>query len=326
MAYLRNVLTKERHYLQDHHTFGRRKETVDTAILQPEISKIHAVISWNGDGWEIRDLSRNGTWLDDKKLPPSVNTGLMKGQIICFSGADKNSWEVEDLSPPGNMLIGLNADSPTQTLSSYHLLPDSEMPQAALYFCQTRHQWILERRNTESLVSETPEEVVIRANQPVVFANYQWSLFLINRDAPTQEISSEKTHVKDCLFDFDVSLNEEHISLRVEHESTAVDLFERSHHYLLLHLARLKARDVMQGIDSNNQGWISNELLAKELGLDVSYINIQIFRARKQMADAFPTMEGMAELIERRRGEVRFNCFEARIKKGKSSEVLERQL
>jgi hypothetical protein len=318
MAYLRNLQTNEKLHLLSHHTFGRRSDSVDTFIDQPEISKIHAVIEWNSQSWEIRDLGRNGTWLDQQKLPAAKNIQLRTGQIINFSNQKNNSWKVENTDAPANLLLGLNNCSITEQLSHYHLLPNSTAPIAAIFFCDTRGEWILES-NTDDYINDSCNETIISHNSHIAIGDYKWKLFLNAEQQPTLDIIDQQSSIDQVAFHFDVSLDEEHTQLKLGHQYETIDLGERSHHYLLLHLARLKAEHANQGVDNKSQGWINNEQLAKELGIDVSHINIQIFRARKQIADEFP---GATDLLQRRRGEVRFNCSKASISKGDRVESL----
>lgn len=322
MAYLRNLHSNEKLYLLAHHTFGRRHEAVDTCINQAEISKIHAAIEWNGQHWQIRDLGRNGTWLEQQKLAAAENTVLQTGQVINFANQPQNNWAVENLDAPCNLLLGLNTESPTEALSPYHLLPDSKTPLAALSFCNIRAQWLLEVRCPNISGNEEYGEKIIPANGLIELGRYHWQLFLNAEQAQTLELTDKQARAEDCEFQFEVSLDEEHTQLSLQYQREKVDLGERSHHYLLLHLARLKAQHAKQGLDSKSQGWINNEQLAKELGLEVSHINIQIFRARKQIADAFPDMSGLSELLQRRRGSVRFNCPQAQVAKGENTETL----
>ena len=56
--------------------------------------------------------------------------------------------------------------------------------------------------------------------------------------------------------------------------------------------------------------------MAAELGLDSTHMNIQIFRARKQLADVLPDALGQQCLLERRGGKIRFGCEKFKIYKG----------
>lgn len=322
MAYLRNVQTNEVVYLLNHHTFGRRHELVDTCIPQPEISKIHAVIEWKGNQWEIRDLGRNGTWVNQRRLPAAASTVLEAGHIIQFANLPQHEWHVENTDRPANLLLGLNARSSTQhPITQYHLLPDNDNPLAALYLCSNRGHWILEPLNGGDGGLESAESILAHGDV-IELGEHQWRLFINGEPQHTIDLSNRQATTENCEFRFDVSLDEEHIELMLQYQNELIDLGERSHHYLLLHLARVKNKHAQQGLDQKYQGWISNEQLAKELGIGISHINIQIFRARKQISEAFPDMVGITELLQRRRGEVRFNCPLARITKGDHVEIL----
>src|SRR3989344_3895216 len=87
---------------------------------------------------------------------------------------------------------------------------------------------------------------------------------------------------------FNVSLDEEHVRLQVQEGERQFDLGERTHHYALLTLARLRWADAQRHRDSQAHGWVELERLAKMLGVEPGHLNIQIFRMRKQLALAMP--------------------------------------
>ena len=68
MGYILDTATQRKVPLRAHHPLGRGAEKVDTVISHPAVSRIHAVLEWFHDGWQVRDLSRNGTWLDGAPL------------------------------------------------------------------------------------------------------------------------------------------------------------------------------------------------------------------------------------------------------------------
>jgi len=112
--------------------------------------------------------------------------------------------------------------------------------------------------------------------------------------------------IDDILFSFQASLDEEHVEAIISQHDKEIKLQERVHHYLLLTLARQRLEDAKKGIDQDNQGWLDMGLLGKMLGLELNHINIQIFRARKQIADAMPEVFNLCQLVERRPGSIRF--------------------
>jgi hypothetical protein len=118
-----------------------------------------------------------------------------------------------------------------------------------------------------------------------------------------------------------VSLNEEHVTcaIGIGHALRA-DLGERGHHYCLLTLARLRMDDARRGLDASSQGWIDNNALATMLGLDVAHMNIQIHRLRRQIDRALPAGVETVEVIERRRGEVRFGTLAVSVVRGSTHE------
>ncbi|GAB2869731.1 hypothetical protein GCM10027277_43760 [Pseudoduganella ginsengisoli] len=102
----------------------------------------------------------------------------------------------------------------------------------------------------------------------------------------------------------------------------AADLGERAHHYNLLVLARLRLDDAQRGIDSASQGWVGMEQLSRMLGLDPCHINIHIHRARRQLAQALPPALRHIDVVERRRGELRFGPYGIHIMRGARLEAL----
>lgn len=120
----------------------------------------------------------------------------------------------------------------------------------------------------------------------------------------------------DIVLVFELSQNEEHAHLRVQLGDECVDLGERIHHYALATLARLRLHDAQRGLNDHSQGWVAMEDLARMLGTDPSYINIQIFRARQQFASALRSHVEAPQLVERRRGEVRLGDYTFTVRRG----------
>jgi hypothetical protein len=120
----------------------------------------------------------------------------------------------------------------------------------------------------------------------------------------------------DILLHFELSQNEEHARLLVRAGAEAIDLGERVHHYSLATLARLRLRDAQRGLHARSQGWVATADLARMLGVDQSYVNIQIYRGRQQFADALPPDLPTPTLIERRRGELRIGDYGFTVRRG----------
>lgn len=119
------------------------------------------------------------------------------------------------------------------------------------------------------------------------------------------------------ILKFSVSMNEEHTFLKVADGAQAeFDLGERAHHYCLLTLARRRLLDARAGLDTSSQGWIGIDQLCRMLGVEPAHLNIQIFRARMQLARVLKRGKNTPEIIERRRGELRFGALPFRIERG----------
>jgi len=119
---------------------------------------------------------------------------------------------------------------------------------------------------------------------------------------------------ENLFLQFHISLNEEHCSLIVSDDSGwQLNLGERVHHYTLLTLARERLADMQHGIERYSQGWIEMDRLSRMLGLDVAHLNIQIFRARRQIAKEFPISMSLPDIVERRRREVRLAAVQVHI-------------
>src|SRR5450830_74604 len=109
-----------------------------------------------------------------------------------------------------------------------------------------------------------------------------------------------------ATFRFLVSQDEEHVRLELSVDGSAVDLGERAHHQTLLLLARERRGDESQGVISSEAGWRDVVSLGAMLGIDTQHINTHLFRALRQLSPALGQLAVALDLVERRRGQVRF--------------------
>ena len=103
------------------------------------VSREHAVIFREGEGWWVRDLSsRNGTLVRGQRVRDTA--ALERGVVICFGDTD-NAWELVEVDSPcargttaqGEVIVGT---------SSSLFLPGPEGAQACVSR-QDKH-WLLE--------------------------------------------------------------------------------------------------------------------------------------------------------------------------------------
>src|SRR5690606_31224471 len=168
-------------------------------------------------------------------------------------------------------------------------------PELAVFYNEQTQQWCYEALDQKS--ENEPEQPELNHGDLVQFGNSHWQFVRAHIYGPTE--AKVARQLNDYEFIFNLSLDEETTQLELRHQQT-LDLSVRTHHYLLLQLARHRAEDAARELDSKSQGWVYADQLAAELGLDGTHMNIQIFRARKQMADCLPDAKGQQCLLERR--------------------------
>jgi hypothetical protein len=99
----------------------------------------------------------------------------------------------------------------------------------------------------------------------------------------------------------------EHFELEVCQGSSSKRLESRAHVELLYHLAKARLKDQRRRskCSEREHGWVAVDLLINELKVSRNWIDVSVFRARQQFADA--DVRGAERLFERRRdsGEIR---------------------
>lgn len=313
MAYILDIATNRLLPLAAHHTFGRLAASVDTCINKPYVSKLHAAIEWNGYQWRVKHLGLNGTWVNGVAVPQGETRELAINDLIHIAEQNDPGFLIRDLSPPTTILWPL--DIPEEqakpiALERYHLLPDNQSPEIAIYIDEGDQEWYLEIINAEH------QRQQLQTGDTVDFNHTQWQFIRPQVYGPTEARVQTALPITEFQFVFNLSLDEETTQLELRHSSQQIDFAVRTHHYLLLQLARHRAEDAARGLDIKSQGWVYADHLAAELGLDSTHMNIQIFRARKQLADLLPGTREHNCLLERRGGKIRFGCDKFTIYKG----------
>lgn len=265
----------------------------------PDVSAEHAALHWNGQAWELRDLgSRNGTTVDDRKLQAGERLVLIPGARVCF-GMRSEPWLLEDDGPP--QLMALDPTSGEARLGAADLLElPSDTDGEVLIYQMHDHGWILERG--EIL---TP----IENGAAVTVGGKQWRIHLPGPALST--VDSTPLSVDSARFRFEVSRDEERVQLTIVAPQRIIELKARAHLYVLLTLARLRARDAGDPtLPAAAHGWIDLETLSDILRTDRNNINVSIYRCRHQLAEA--GIRGAARIVERRQaGQIRFGARDA---------------
>ena len=312
MATLIHQSTRKKLVVRAAHTFGRNPASAQTVLLASDTSQINASIRWNNQRWELLDHSRNGSFIDGRRLPANTWAEISVGQILQFGHSPDSLWQVFDLNPPATLLFALDDDVPPKLLNPIqNLLPNDEAPEFSVHIANTG-LWVMENENGV---------VNLRDGETLHFAGKRWEFVCSPQLQETVDMrSTKRDEVHQVRFHFHASQNEEHVSLQIEIGERKIDLAERTHHYSLLMLARQRLADKQRGLDQVSQGWLALSQLSQMLGLEIAHINIQIFRARNQLMQTIPEALTWPELVERRRGEVRFGALNFSIVHGNQRE------
>jgi hypothetical protein len=282
--------------LLSRHLVGRSR-LADLRMTDPTVSGEHAVLRWTGREWELHDLgSRNGTSVDGRRLASGERVTIGLGAVIAFGQAE-NAWRVADDAPPTIMAVIDDTDEPLTARNDLLALPSDDDPEAVIYR-DASGTWLLEQGGETARVAD-------RATVHVGGRDYL--LRVPDVIAPTWDSSSPAPHLATLTLRFQVSRDEEYVALTARGEHQVIDLGARAHHALLLTLARSRLEDRKARQDAaggkpspeSSDGWVYQDVLADQLAIDETHLNVAVFRCRRQLAEAGIT--GAASIIERRR-------------------------
>jgi hypothetical protein len=306
MGTLFDPRTGERVVLRAEHVFGRNALRADTALDDPGISLMHAVIRWRNGRWLLSDHSRNGTFVDGRVLVPGEPFALEVGAEVRLGRGPGVAWRVQDVAEPVDALVPADSRQPVLVLGPHNLLPSSAAPELCIY--QSRPGlWMLEQ-DGETRALKDGDRLQVGSAGP-----HRFVAAAPMDDTQVAEIGREAGAPSLVLR---LSLDEEHASLEVTDGAARTDLGERSHHYCLATLARRRAADQQRGVEPGAQGWLGSAELSRMLGMETTHLNIQIFRAREQLMTALPGAAALSRLVERRRGELRLGDLPFEIYRG----------
>ena len=302
MGVLLDEATGEQVVLREFHVFGRNASRSDTYLPDPHVSLLHASMRWCDNSWQLTDNSRNGTFLDGRLLNKGEWITIQHSQRLQFGMSTATNWRLIDAGAPLACLLPLDANCKQIELTNSNLLPN---PELSIYQTSSA-QWLMDT-TTETTLLADGDVVILGAYRYKLQLAAQLDVTLCNTFIGSGNIPQLK---------FLLSLDEEHTQTQIALGAKNFDLGEREHHYCLVTLARRRLADARAGLDVSAQGWIENAELAKMLGMELQHVNIQIFRARNQMMKLLPTNTQIADIIERRRGGIRFGTFPFVITRG----------
>ncbi len=299
MAILINERTGISEILQPQHIFGRHP-TASTKLNNPEASRTHAVVIWDGECWMFQDTSSNGSFINGHYQTKGSKVHLEQGDRVQFGSLHSDEWYVKEITPPQSLLLPLTPGLPTIHLKSLIVLPSEDNPEVSIYQ-SSNGAWVCE---------SSTGEYELKMGDRVGSGDRQWKFIDAKACIKTNIIHANDAHQPPSMsFSFNVSQNEEHVSLSFIQGESVIDLGVRNHHYLLLLLARQYLSDRDAGVGGSECGWLDKDRLCKMIGQNENHINIQVYRFRKQFLKAYAASEKMPQVVERRTGEIRF-CLE----------------
>lgn len=266
--------------LRARHLVGRSPDA-DLRLSDQRVSGVHAVLSWDAGVWRLRDLgSRNGTWIDGEPLTPGKDVELQPGWTVAF-GDQENTWRVESLDPP----------SPFAVSEEGQVVPVQE----GILTLPGEPDCLVADDGTGVWVKDdggVPEQVGDR--QVLRVGQVAWTLHLSPSYAPTMNVSLRSLQLDKVGLRFNVSRDEEHITVVILSGTREIDAGSYSFHYMLL----LLARERMKNLEDPEAGWVYQEDLMKMMRCPASRLNLEVFRARRHFTEL--GVQDGARIVDRR--------------------------
>ena len=307
MATLKQVKTGQKTELLFDHLFGLACTEPDTALFDASVSPRHASIIWARGAWLLRDYSASGTYVNDESVFPGSDLELKAGDEVKFGGLEQEAWLLLNVDPPTPLLFSLSKGVGNIFLKENIMLPTVDGSKQSV--CQVSEgRWIYQN-GLAALILKNGDRLGAKESM------WRFVEPASNSGAPTGPSDqvlglTEKASIQSV---FQVSQNEEHVSLKLKVNELEIDLKQRIHHYLLLMLARKRIQDKSQGFGPDEQGWLDKGELCHAVGLNESHLNIQIHRFRKQLSMALPIDVNLPKIIDKRHGQIRFDSSDIRI-------------
>lgn len=302
MATLKHLSTNTHLPLAARHIIGR-SHMCQLQIRHTSVSAVHAELAWDGKVWRLRDLgSRNGTFIAGQRVPAGQAVVLEPGMELGFGVPESLYRFVDDAAP---RLIAFSEDESRVAEHDILCLPSTSECEVMI-LRDGDERWVLE--SSEGTRPLEDESSVVVAGKP-------WQIHLPSSVLPTREAASARGEALDeCVFEFMVSRDGEHVEIRLHHADHVRSLEPRAHAFLLLALARARLQDAAQGrLPEGEHGWMHREDLMKELTIDLHLLNLWVYRARQQLIQA--KLCDASKIIERREqaGQLRLGLRHLRV-------------
>ncbi|SEB47484.1 FHA domain-containing protein [Tenacibaculum sp. MAR_2009_124] len=306
MAIAQNMMNNRLYVIHTQHTVGRDPNNT-SVINYNDASRKHAVIYWESNRWKLTDFSSNGTKVNSKLIHHETVT-LKMNDLIQFSSSQKDNWKIINIDEPRSFLDPIEENNEIILLNKEGIIMESQTINS--YVFQTnKNKWILD--------NETREIELI--NGKIYLINNIQYRFIDNESLSKTLLNADIT--KNACFKLFISIDEEHIISKIEINDLELDLGNRVFNHLLLYLVRKKQKDLNYGVNVDLCGWVNMDDLYISLGkellkdVDAYYVNTLIYRLRKNLMKLQPYGFLFANIIERKKGKLRFGLPKFEINK-----------
>jgi len=306
MAVIEKKINGKKIILHSQHTIGRDKNNI-SLLHENDISRKHAIIYWENNCWQLTDYSSNGTKINTTHLNHTTKK-LENNDLIHFSSAEEGAWKILNLAPPYSFLKPIDSNIDFIDLGKGLLIPKGNNPKW-IFFQNKDQKWVMDDQIEERILIHK-ERYLINGAMYQFIENEILSDTLLNTDI-----------TKNACFQLRISIDEESITSKIKINDLEIDLGNRVFNHLLLHLARVKQQDLNFGLNDQLCGWVDMddlyEALSKELlkEVDAYYVNTLIHRLRKNLINLPPYGFLFANIVERKKGKLRFGLPNFEIEK-----------
>jgi len=290
MAVMQHIASGAHVLLAARHVVGRAP-SCDLRLVSKNVSGIHAEVLWNGEHWTLQDLaSRNGTFVDGRRLTAGERVALHEGATLAF-GVAEQGYTLVSAEPPR---LFARASDGTVVVAEDELLclPGPEKCELSI-FCEADGRWVVESEAGKRSLDQ--QDLVVAGGLP-------WRVTPPASIAQTRDVrAGTGIDVQDIGLEFTLSRDGEHVSGKIVGTEPVLELEFRAHLFLLVALVRARLADAGQpGLPISEHGWVYRDELTRELDIDLQLLNLWIFRARQQLARS--GLRGAGQAIERRAG------------------------
>lgn len=284
-----------------------RSKSCDRLLADPHVSGQHATIRWTGKAWELHDLaSRNGTFVQGRRLAARERVLLLPQTRIQFGLSSE--WMLIDASPPLAVAIRVRDRQRVVEQGGLIALPSEAAPSVFLLL-DDRGRWLCEE-------ASGGEARIVEDDTTLMADGEAWRFRTATPAAGTSGSSAIVASVDNLVLSFRVSPDEEQVQLFADISGKTLPVEPRTHHYLLLTLARERLAQARAAPAATlSHGWIHQDTMSRMLKKSTTLLNVEIYRARRQFAEL--GVRDAAKIIERRRdtGEIRLGCASFQIER-----------